>query len=129
MSSETVLYESHPAMFRNQPVYFILCAILCVVGVGIVLLVAWWLRTLSTTLVVTTEKTMLRRGIFSKFENEVYHENVRNVQTRQTFFQRMMGVGYIGISSSGQAGMEIEVNGIPDPDRVKDLIAEHREDT
>ena len=31
----------------------------------------------------------------------------------------MFNVGWIGISSAGQDGLEIEVNGIPDPEAVK----------
>jgi len=125
---EKVLYESHPSMFRNHPIYFSLCCILSIVIVGLIMLLIWWLQTLATTLIITGEKTILRKGILSKYTNEVFHENVRNVQVRQSFLQRVFNVGYVGISSAGQAGMEIEVNGIPDPDEVKRLISEHRED-
>ncbi|MGD9853833.1 MAG: PH domain-containing protein [Planctomycetaceae bacterium] len=125
-SEESILYEAHPAMFRNNPVWFIVCVLLCAVGVGVILLVIWYLQTLATTLTVTNEQTTLRKGLLSKNTNDIFHENVRNIQVKQTFFQRLMGVGYIGISSSGQSGVEIELNGIPDPDRVKELIDEHR---
>ena len=54
------------------------------------------------------------------------YRNVRNIQVRQSFLQRMFNVGWIGISSAGQSGVEIEVNGIPDPERVKEIIDEHR---
>ena len=39
----------------------------------------------------------------------------------------MLNVGYIGISSSGQDGIEIEVRDIPRPYDVKELIDEYRE--
>jgi len=123
---ERILYEAHPAMFRNHPVAFVLCLLLCLVGVGLILLLAWYLRTRSTTLTVTTDQISLRRGLLSKYTNDVFHENVRNIIVRQSFMQRMFGTGYIGISTSGQAGIEIEVNGIPDPDRVKNLIDDSR---
>lgn len=123
---ERVLYSEHPAMFRNNPVYFVLCLILCLVVVGIIMLLAWYLETRGTTLTVTTEQTTLRRGILSRTTNDVFHENVRNIVVRQSFFQRILGTGDIGISSSGQSGIEIEVSGIPDPDRIKDLIDECR---
>jgi uncharacterized membrane protein YdbT with pleckstrin-like domain len=126
--TEKVLYESHPAMFRNHPLYFILCIILSVVGVGLVMLLVWWLQTLATNLIVTDEKTVLRKGLLSKYTTEVFHDNVRNVQVSQTFLQRIFDVGYLGISSAGQAGLEIEINGIPHPDTIKQLITEHRND-
>ena len=126
-ADEVVLYEAHPAMFRNHPVYFVVCLLLSLVGVGLILLFIWWLQSLATTLTVTNEQTTLRRGLLSKYTNDVFHGNVRNIQIRQTFFQRLLGVGWIGISSAGQAGLEIEVNGIPHPDKVKQIIDDHRE--
>ncbi len=125
-TDEPILYEAHPAMFRNNPIWFIVCVLLCVVVVGVILLLVWYLKTLGTTLTVTNEQTTLRRGLLSKNTNDVFHENVRNIIVKQTFFQRLMGVGYVGISSSGQSGVEIEVYGIPDPDRVKEIIDDHR---
>ena len=123
---ETVLYESHPAMFANHPVGFVLSVILSLVGIGLIILLVWYIRCVGTTLTVTNEQTTLRRGILSKFTNDVFHENVRNIIVQQTFLQRLLGVGSVGISSAGQSGIEIQVNGIPDPDRVKQIIDDCR---
>ncbi len=125
---EEVLYEAHPSMFRNHPFYFTLCVILSLVGIGLIMLLVWWIRNLGTTLIVTNEQTTLRKGIMSKYTNDVFHSNVRNIQVRQSFFQRMFNVGWIGISSAGQSGLEIEVNGLPDPERIKQIIDDHRGD-
>lgn len=114
-------------MFRNSPIGFILILILCFpFMIGIPIMLIWWLKCKGTVLTVTDEKSILRTGILSKHENEVYHSDIRNVQVKQNLFQRMFGVGYIGISSAGQGGMEIEVSGIPAPTKVKDLINNHR---
>ena len=121
-----VLYESHPAMFRNHPFYFVLCVILVVVGIGAIMLLVWWIQCLGTTLTVTNEQTTLRKGILSKHTNDVFHSNVRNIQVRQSFVQRVLGVGWVGISSAGQSGLEIEVNGLRDPERIKEIIDDHR---
>ena len=124
---EEVLYEAHPSMFRNHPIYFVLCVLLIAAfGLGLALLLIWWIQTLGTTLTVTDEQTTLRKGILSKNTNDVFHSNVRNIQVRQSPLQRIFNVGWLGISSAGQSGLEIEVNGILDPDRVKEIIDEHR---
>lgn len=123
---ETVFYDENPSMFRNRPLEFVISCLLCLVGVGFVILLVWWLRCKGTQLTVTNERTRLRTGLLSKSITEVWHRDVRNVQLRQTFFQRILGVGYLGISSAGQGGVEISVRGIPDPERVKELIDNHR---
>ena len=104
---EEVLYESHPSMIRNHPFAFALCILLSFVGVGLVILLIWWIRVLGTKLTVTNEQTTLRTGILSKHTNDVFHSNVRNIQVRQTMMQRIFNVGWIGISSAGQDGLEI----------------------
>ena len=123
---EKVLYESHPSMFRNQPVWFVLTVVLCLVGVGLAIFAVWFIKCKGTTLTVTEDRTRLRTGLLSKSITEVWHQDIRNVQLNQTFFQRIFDVGSIGISSAGQGGLEIFVTGIPRPDHVKDLIDGHR---
>lgn len=125
--NEEVLYEAHPSMFRNHPIYFVLCVLLIAAfGLGLILLLIWWVQSLGTTLTVTNEQTTLRKGILSKNTNDVFHTNVRNIQVRQSPLQRLLNVGWLGISSAGQSGLEIEVNGILDPERVKEIIDEYR---
>ena len=125
-NEEVTLYDENPSMFRNRPVEFIVTVILCAVVVGFVIFLVWWLRCKGTQLTITSDRTRLRKGILSKSITEVWHQDVRNVQLNQTFFQRLLGVGSLGISSAGQAGLEISVSGIPDPEQVKDLIDQHR---
>ena len=94
--NEVVLYEAHPAMFRNHPAYFVLCVLLVpVAGLGLVLLLVWWIQVLGTTLTVTNEQTTLRKGILSKYTNDVFHSNVRNIQVRQSFLQRLRIMGLL----------------------------------
>ena len=123
---EIVYYEENPSMFRNHPVGFIGTCLLCLVVVGLIVFLIWWLKCKGTTLTVTNDRTRLRRGILSKSVTEVWHKDVRNVQLDQSFFQRIFDVGTLGISSAGQSGVEIAVSGIPDPDGVKELIDKHR---
>lgn len=125
--AEPILYESHPAMFRNHPVGFILCVVLIAAfGLGLVIFLVWWLKCLGTTLTVTDQKTTLRTGLLSRNINEVYHSDVRSIQVSQRFLQRLLGVGSVGISSAGQSSVEIVANGIPRPDQVRELIDARR---
>jgi uncharacterized membrane protein YdbT with pleckstrin-like domain len=125
---EETLYEAHPAMFRSHPIGFVLCVLLIAAfGLGVLLLLIWWLDTLGTTLTVTDRRVILRKGLLSKSTNEVWHKDISNVQVNQSFLQRMTNVGNIGISTAAQEGIEIQVAGIPDPDGVRQIIDEHRE--
>ena len=120
--AETTLYDQHPAMFRNHPVGFVLTVILSFVGIGLVILLFWWLQAKGTRLTVTDQRTILRRGILSKHVNEVYHSDIRNVQIFQSFLQRIFSVGSISIASAGSGEAEIVVAGIRDPAKVKEQL-------
>jgi hypothetical protein len=127
-TGESILHTSHPAMFRNRPVLFLVYLILIAAyGLGFILFLIWWLQCLCTTLIVTSSKTTLRKGILSKSLNEVRHKDVRSVQVYQSLAQRIFGVGKLSISSAGQSGIEIEVSGIGKPEKIKMLIDEHRD--
>lgn len=126
---ETVLYEDHPSMFRNHPVWFVLCLLLSLVGVGLIIFLVWWLQVLATKLTVTDQRTILRHGILSKYVNEVYHSDIRNVQIRQSFLQRVFDVGVISIASAGSDDAEIVVVGMSNPGKVKEILDQGRQES
>lgn len=123
---EETLYVASPSMFRNHPFGFLITCVLVPVGIGLIIFLIWYLRARATELTVTNLRTRLHRGWLSRSITEVWHRDIRNVQLTQTFFQRLLGTGRIGISSSGQAGIEIDVSGLEDPDEVKAMIDKYR---
>jgi uncharacterized membrane protein YdbT with pleckstrin-like domain len=123
---ETVLYKDSPAMFRNRPVVFLVCCVLIPFGIGLVVLFVWWLPCLATSLVITDRRVTLRQGLLSKDTNDVLIADIRNVKVRQNLLQRMFGVGTVAFSTSGQSDMEIEVHGVPAPERIKAIIDDRR---
>lgn len=148
---ERQCYKAHPAMVKGQPGIFLFCLLLILLGVigllfwhrgnlspqeiliqifvrlipaiiGIVALLIWWLIVLCTTLTVTEKRVILRKGILFKEMSEVLIQDIRNIQISQGPLQRLTNAGKIGISSAGQSGIEIEVQGILDPKRVKAIL-------
>ncbi len=125
--SEGTLVEINPVMFRSNPLGFILSVILiAAAGAGLVILAIWWLKTKTAMLTVTNKRTIQRTGLIAKRTTEVVHRDVRNIQIEQSVFQRLFGVGSIGISSAGQSGIEIQFTGVRDPDGIKALIDRYR---
>ncbi len=107
-----------PANWRAHP-------FLTVITLGLAALFLW-VKNLGNRLYITNKRTILRRGFFSKSTTEVLHDHVRNVQVDQTFLNRIFNVGTIGISSSGQDGIEIVAHSIPRPMQVKRTIDLYR---
>ena len=116
----------NPKMFRTHPLYFILTLLLCFLGVGFIIMLVWWLMCKSERLILSEESIELQTGLLSKHQNEVFFSDIRNVLIKQSLCDRIFNVGYIGISSLGQDGIEIEIRGIYNPNAIRDFIYEHR---
>lgn len=151
---EQQVLKVRPAMIRAKPLLFMFYALALLAGLtGVVwgmlgtgtglkttamiggglvavvalgLLAAWKVATLSAALQITNKRTVHRQGLLSKATSEVVHDNIRNVQVTQTFWQRLWNVGTLGLSSSGQDGIEIEITDIPRPERVREVIDAYR---
>lgn len=124
--SEEVLLAVSPKLFGGNWFTHFVVILLCIALVGFVVYFIEWLRVRATRLIVTTQRTTLQTGILDKATNEVRHADVRNVLVTQGFMQRLFGVGAIELSSAGQSDVEIIVKGIPDPQRIAEVIRQHR---
>jgi len=110
-------------MFRNAPFKFIGCILLIVAfGLGLILLLVWWLKCIATTLIITTRRVIVKKGIVSKYTNEVRISDIRNVKVSQNVMQRLFNVGRLEVSTAGTGGVEIYISGIVDPQHVADII-------
>ncbi len=90
-------------------------------------LFAMWLRfTIARSLEITNKRVIERRGLFSRTTDEVLHHHIRNITVKQSFFERLMGIGEIGISSSGQSNIEVDMRDIVDPDSIREIIDQYR---
>lgn len=112
-------------MVRSRPLLFFLCVILCPVLIGAVILALWWLKSRATALTVTEHRVILRTGLLAEQTNEVRHQDVRDIQISQTFWQRIGGTGSIEISSAGQTGVIVAAN-VRDPQKIATLIRERQ---
>ena len=124
---ERVLLRARPAMFRNSPVGFVLCVILIAAfGLGLLILLLWWIEVIGTRLTITTVRTTLRKGILARHVNEVRHADVRQIRVRQDFLQRLFGVGKLELSTAAGGDVELAVSGIPRPRRAAQLVRERQ---
>jgi len=151
---EQPIQDVHPAMVRAHPFRAATILLMLLLGgwlvvrgaleeqtsrfwiwLGLFLLAAavvWWIvwylgAHLWVKLEISNKRTIRREGIIRRHTSEVLHDHVRNVEIRQSFLQRILNVGYLGISSSGQDGIEIEVHDIPRPYDLKAVIDRYRD--
>ena len=89
---------------------------------------AWWFRSSKCIkLSISNKRSVRHDGFIRRDTTEVLHDHVRSVDIRQTLLQRIFNVGYIGVDTAGQDGIEIEIDDIPRPYQVKEVIDRYRQ--
>lgn len=125
MPETKALYDEHPAMFKNHPFWFTISVLLIAAfGLGVVILLIWYVWCRGTRLIVTPEEITFETGILNKSRIDLRTDRVRTVRIDQTLFQRMFGTGMITVFTAGDVP-EFSINGMPDPERVRDLVRAH----
>lgn len=118
----SVRYSSNPAMFKNNPLGFILALLLIpVFGLGILILLWWYLQTRASKLTVTDTEIIYDKGLLNKEHSEISISRIRAIRVKQSFFNRIFGVGEISIYTAGD-NPEIVAKGMPDPNSIRELI-------
>jgi uncharacterized membrane protein YdbT with pleckstrin-like domain len=122
-----VIYEAHPAMFRAHPFLFIGCILLIAAfGLGIIILLYWYIKTRATALIVTEHDITYEKGILSKDRTSVSLRHVRSVRVTQGFVNRIFGVGVVEIATAGDEP-EFSIRDMPDPHEIRDAIRKAQE--
>ncbi len=115
---EKLLLKAHPSWW-NFFWYFIFSWLV------VPLIIALWKRA-GLFLRVYSDRVVLERGVLSKKITQVLISDIRSLDTRQGFMQRIFRVGDILIGTAGMASYEMEAKGLPDPQGIADLILQQR---
>ena len=79
-----------------------LTLLLCLVGVGVLIVLIKWIENLATTYEVSEERLILRKGIFVKSIDEVELYRIKDVRLDFTLINQWAGIGTITVTSSDE---------------------------
>ena len=133
---EQVVFEGHPSWRALLALYIggILVAVLIGVVVALaasawigvvvgavlvgVLLVVGFVKRMSTTYMVSTQRLYIRRGLLSKRMQQTRIDRVQNVNTAQSLRDRLLRVGTVEFDTAGTDDSEFRFVGIANPSDV-----------
>jgi uncharacterized membrane protein YdbT with pleckstrin-like domain len=72
----------------------------------------------ATRYVITSERLHIRHGILSKRTQETRVQRVQNVNTEQSFFERILQVGTVDFDTAGTDDSEFRFVGVANPEEV-----------
>jgi len=71
---------------------------------------------------VSNQRILLESGVFSKRIDEVDMRTVEDIEFRQTFFQRMLGIGDIAVIAADKQMGRFRLFGLEKPRELRELI-------
>ena len=130
---EEIVFDGHPSWrgvlsfyLKGLGVALVLGAILLFAvstAIGIVafvvvmalVIVAGLVIRVATDYTITTERLRIRRGILSKHVQQTSIDRVQNVNTEQTFFDRILRVGAVDFDTAGTDDSDFTFRGVASP--------------
>ncbi|MBA2348274.1 MAG: PH domain-containing protein [Solirubrobacterales bacterium] len=75
--------------------------------------------------VITSQRLYIREGLLSKYEQQTRLDRIQDVSTRQSFFQRMLGIGTVDFdTAAGESDEDFAFHGVADPGEVVRAVDE-----
>jgi uncharacterized membrane protein YdbT with pleckstrin-like domain len=123
---ETNIWTGSPSQALHFWTY-VVCGLLCVLIVP--LFIAGWkyIVTQCTVYQLSTERLLTTTGVFSKATDQFELYRVKDIRYRESFLERLFGLGTITLITSDKTNAELVLPFIPNGGEVKEMIRKHVE--
>jgi membrane protein YdbS with pleckstrin-like domain len=75
---------------------------------------------------IYTDRVSVEEGFFAKESSEFFIKDIRSIDVRQGVWGRLVGIGDVTISTAATVDAAEVARGVPQPNRIKDLLASGR---
>ena len=117
---ENIVWQGRSSQISNIP-YFILFSW------TVLLPIVRYLKTRFVHYSVSTERLIVKEGIFSQSINEIELYRVRDYSIFKPFFLRIFGLGHLEIISSDRTNPTLRLKAIKEPENVMKVLRDHVE--
>jgi uncharacterized membrane protein YdbT with pleckstrin-like domain len=139
-SGEQVVFEGHPSWrgilgfyvsaLVGAVVVAVIVGLLADAGLAIVVglvlfgaaLLIGFVKRVATRYVVTNQRLYIRRGLLSKRVQQTRIDRIQNVNTDQSFVERILRVGTVDFDTAGTDDSDFTFFGIASPDSVVEAV-------
>ena len=115
---EHPLFSGHPAVIYNVGQW-----VLVALTIGIAYIV-YWLKSLSTTYEITSQRIRIEQGLFSKIKENVELFRIDDFDLHKPLGMRLVGHCQLHLRSSDPDQQTVFIYGIPGLERLADRLRE-----
>jgi uncharacterized membrane protein YdbT with pleckstrin-like domain len=94
---------------------WVIVAVLVVLGLA---LLVGFVRRQATTYTITSQRLTVQLGLLSRELHETRLDRVQNVASRQSLFDRMLGIGTVDFDTAGGANFDFAFRGVDNPEAI-----------
>lgn len=116
--TEKPLFTGHPAVITSAWQWL---AVVFTLGIAWLI---YWLRSLSTTYEITTQRVRVERGLFSKLKENVELFRIDHFDVHKPFGMRLVGHCVLHLRSSDTSFPSVMIAGLPGLETLADTLRE-----
>jgi uncharacterized membrane protein YdbT with pleckstrin-like domain len=116
--SEQTLFSGHPAALYN---FWQWVAVCCTLGIAYLF---YWVRSISTTYEITTQRVRIERGLLSKSKESVELFRIDHFDLLKPLGMRLAGYCLLRLRSSDTSFPTVTIFGIPHLEALADTLRE-----
>ena len=140
---EDIVYEFRPSFARSLfgtfgGVMLILIVVVTtplLIGpvIALVILPIWYMSSRFTNYTLTSQRIKIKRGLLIRREDDIELYRIKDVKSRISLLNRLVGIGTVNIISSersivGVHPISIEFKNIKDPSRLREILRKATEE-
>jgi membrane protein YdbS with pleckstrin-like domain len=112
LAAEEIVWRGTSSQWKNFGVYFI-CGLLCWLIVPIFFALVYYLKTRCKVFELTTQRLKITSGVFTKVTETLELYRVKDIETRQPFFSRMVGIENVQMTTSDVSSPLVLIDAVP----------------
>jgi membrane protein YdbS with pleckstrin-like domain len=111
-AAEDIVWRGTSSQWKNFGVY-LLCGLLCWLIVPIFFALAYYLKTRCKVFELTTQRFKITHGVFTKTTETLELYRVKDIETRQPFFSRLVCIENVQMTTSDASSPLVLIEAIP----------------
>src|ERR1051325_6238557 len=109
---EKIVWRGTSSQWKNFGVY-VLCGLFCWLLVPIFFALARYLQTKCKVFELTTQRFKITHGVFSKTTETLELYRVKDIETRQPFLSRLVGIENVQMTTTDASSPIVLIDAIP----------------
>jgi membrane protein YdbS with pleckstrin-like domain len=109
---EEIVWRGTSSQWKNFGVY-VLCGLFCWLLVPIFFALVYYLQTKCKVFELTTQRLKIASGVFTKVTETLELYRVKDIETRQPFFSRLVGIENVQMTTSDASSPTVLIEAVP----------------